>query len=145
MKYRNLALLPAVLLSGCFFKPAEPTAHKEDGKEVRDVLDARVATCTDLAHEIAIMTQTTAELRKVLLDMELLTCASKEGLGSTSGPPPDCSPGTAIPYYGTWTCQTASPLQQPKKSNCNDDETVVMIMNSPTTAQWACAKKDAIR
>lgn len=102
-----ISVLAAMLVVSCN-EAAQPTSHVENGKQTRNVLDARVTSCDGLAKEIEDMTQTTAELRKVLRDMEYLTCALPNSKPKETvidpGPKPDCSPGEAVPYYGTWTC-----------------------------------------
>lgn len=95
-----ISVLAAMLVVSCN-EAAQPTSHVENGKQTRDVLDARVTSCDGLAKEIEDMTQTTAELRKVLRDMAFVTCAVKVPLGApmTLGPlpTPDCgSDGVAV-------------------------------------------------
>lgn len=110
MKRQVLAATIAVLIVACAIvlwdAVKQPEVHI--AYPSNEIMKRPVNNCNELAKEIEDMGQVTAEIRKVLRDMEYLTCALPNAKPKETvidpGPKPDCSPGEAVPYYGIWTC-----------------------------------------
>lgn len=97
-----------------------------------ELMTRMVTTPEQLRKEIDDMTQTTAELRKVLRDMERVLRPERP------------SPSGGSQVYGNEIHDNLL-LQMPPKPQCTDEETSVMIELPANIAEWHCARKDAIR